>query len=85
MKRSIPYDTYHQKRLEDPEYAKAYLEASLEAYHEDGDREVFLHALRNIAAVQGDAPKLHFLDSALESLGYRLSVEPIEEPVVPSH
>ena len=85
MKRSIPYNTYHQKRLEDPEYAKAYLEASLEAYHEDGDREMFLHALRDIAAVQGDVPKLDILDNVLESLGYRLSVEPVGKPIVPTH
>ena len=53
MKCSVPYNSYHRKKLENPEYAKAYLEASLEAYQEDGDREAFLGALRDIADVRG--------------------------------
>jgi DNA-binding phage protein len=39
-------------RLANPEYAANYLKASLEATLEDGDRESFLLAVRNVAAAQ---------------------------------
>jgi len=39
--------------LKDPADAKAYLEAALEEYEKDGDKEAFLLALRDVAEARG--------------------------------
>ena len=39
--------------LKDPLEAKAYIEVALEDYEEDGNVEVFLMALRDVAEAQG--------------------------------
>ena len=44
--------------LKDPEEAHSYLEASLEAYEEDGDTAAFLLALQYVAKAQGGIGKL---------------------------
>ena len=42
-----------RERLSDPEYARVFLDVALEEYEEDGDTEVFLLALRDVAESQG--------------------------------
>jgi probable addiction module antidote protein len=54
----ISYDERKLERLKDAEYAKAYLNASLEAYREDGCHEALLLALRDIAEAQGGVPEI---------------------------
>lgn len=97
--------SYHQKlikALRDPEEAAAYLKVALEEYEKDGDTEVFLLALRNVAEARGGMselskktnlnrqslyrtlsgkgnPTLLTLDAVLHGLGFRLSIEPLEE------
>ena len=63
MKASIlKYTTsYHQKLIQslcDPEEAAAYLKVALEEYENEGDAEVFLLALRNVAEARGGMAKL---------------------------
>lgn len=58
MKNLITKNTadYHEHLIEslrDPEEAIAYLRVALEEYEQDGDSEVFLLALRNIAEARG--------------------------------
>lgn len=101
MNKSVSYDEVKLKRLKNRKYAKAYLKAALEAYREDGNREAFLSALRDITEAQGGVPaiakrinkpkqslykalsekgnpRLDTLDAILNSLGFRLSIEPID-------
>ncbi|GEM_PF-228966 len=54
MPRNRSYQTKLLEDLRDPEEAAAYLDAALE----EGDRELFLLALRNVAEVQGGLSKL---------------------------
>ena len=54
MPRSKSYQTKLLEDLRNPEEAAAYLDAALE----EGDRELFLLALRNVAQVQGGLSKL---------------------------
>lgn len=54
MKKSISYQEYLIKSLQDPEEAAGYLNAALEG----GDIEVFLTALRNVIEAQGGIKKL---------------------------
>jgi DNA-binding phage protein len=49
MTRSTPYQDILNKRLQDPEQAAAYLNAAIEA----DDVDLFLLALKNVAAAQG--------------------------------
>ena len=55
---SRPYQDYLLERLRDPAQAQAYLEVALEEFEEDGDREMFLLALRNVAEAQGGISEL---------------------------
>ncbi|NJL49967.1 MAG: transcriptional regulator [Leptolyngbyaceae cyanobacterium SM2_5_2] len=43
-------------RLKNPEYAALYLKTALEETLQDGDREAFLLALRNVAEAQAATP-----------------------------
>lgn len=63
MKELIEKNTadYHEHLIEslrDPEEAIAYLKVALEEYEQDGDREFFLIALRNVAEARGGISKL---------------------------
>ena len=52
---------YHEELIEslrDPIEAIGYLRVALEEFEKDGDKEVFLLALRNIAEAQGGVPIL---------------------------
>lgn len=63
MKKFVSYHDFKIKSLKDKEYACIYLEAALEAYREDGDREAFLIALRDIFEAQGNVPGFDFHES----------------------
>ncbi len=72
MKKKIP--TYHEdliKRLKDPRYAEAYLNATLE----DDDKKVFLLALRNVAEAQGGMAKFARLTKISREHIYRMLSE----------
>lgn len=52
---TMPVKDYHSDliiRLKNPEYAALYLKTALEETLQDGDREAFLLALRNVAEAQ---------------------------------
>ncbi len=49
---------YHLEQLKDAEDAKEYLDAALEAYEEDGNKEAFFTALRDVAESQEGLTKL---------------------------
>lgn len=96
--------SYHDELIEslkNPKEANLYLRIAMEEYQEDGDTEVLLVALRNIAEARGGigqlAKKTHLnrqnlyhilsdkgnptLDTfglILRSLGYKLSIQPVE-------
>ena len=57
-KASKPYKDFLMEYLQDPEEARAYLEVAIEEYEQDGDKEAFLLALRNVAEAQGGLGKL---------------------------
>ena len=58
MKKSVSYDEHKLERLADISFARGYLLASLDEYRKDGDREIFLLALRDIVRAQGGIPEL---------------------------
>lgn len=58
MKPSVPFEHYLIAKLEDPDYARVYLETALETYGKDRDADAFLSALRDIAVAQGGLGKL---------------------------
>ena len=49
---------YLGEKLKDPEYARGFLEASLQEYIEHGDREVFLGSIKYVTEVQGGVKHL---------------------------
>lgn len=54
MKRKTDeFREYHIEKLKNPKEARVYLEVALEAFEKDGDKEIFLKALRDVAEAQG--------------------------------
>ena len=47
-----------KERLQDPDYARDFLDASLEEYERDGNKEAFLRAVRYVAEAQGGLTNL---------------------------
>ncbi|NJP11535.1 MAG: hypothetical protein HC866_20385 [Leptolyngbyaceae cyanobacterium RU_5_1] len=68
MTRSVPFSTVLNDYLKDPEKAIAYLQSALE----EGDTELFLVTLRDVASAQGvlstPVPELPELPKLVESL-----------------
>lgn len=58
IKNTGSYDEFLLEQLKDPEEARAYLEASIEAYEEDGDTAALLLAMRDVAKARGGIRKL---------------------------
>jgi probable addiction module antidote protein len=58
LKNTRRYDEWLIQYLQDPKEAQAYLEASLEAYEEDGNTDALLLALGHVAKAQGGIGKL---------------------------
>ncbi len=58
LKRAISYHDHLIKALEKKTEATTYLKIALEEYEKDGNTEVFLLALRNVAEAQGGVAEL---------------------------
>ena len=58
MRKYRNYEEGLKERLADPAYAKEYLAVALEEYEEDGNIEVFLLAVQDVANAQGDLSQL---------------------------
>ena len=61
LKKSRPYEDGLIEDLKDPEMARAFLNASLEAYKEDGNETAYLRAVRYVTKAQGGIDKLYDL------------------------
>lgn len=54
MKRKFTqFRAYHIDKLMNAKTARVYLEVALEEFEKDGDKEIFLKALRDVAEAQG--------------------------------
>ena len=53
-----PWKGYMLETLKDPHAVQEYLEAAVEAYEQDSDRQAFLLALRMVAEAQGGISEL---------------------------
>ncbi len=58
LKNTISYHEELIESLKNPKEANLYLNIAMEEYHEDGDSEALLVALRNIAEAKGGMSKL---------------------------
>ena len=58
LKHTTSYEESLFERLQDPELARAYLEAAFEAYEKDRDTECLLLAMRDVAEAQGGIGEL---------------------------
>lgn len=75
LKCSANFRDYLLKDLAEPEFAKHYLEISVENYEKDGDIEILLQAIRDVVQAQGGIEKLaastngnsQYLSDALDS------------------
>ena len=61
LKKSRPYEDGLIEDLKDPEMARAFLNASLEAYKEDGNEAAYLRAILYVTEAQGGIDKLYDL------------------------
>jgi len=61
LKNTSDYTENLIKRLQDPDYAREFLNASLEAYKEDGNEAAYLRAIRYVTEAQGGIDKLYDL------------------------
>ena len=61
LKNTSDYTENLIKRLKDPDYAREFLNASLEAYKEDGNETAYLRAVRYVTKAQGGIDKLYDL------------------------
>ena len=55
---TTPYKDYLLKDLAQPEFAKGYLETALQDFDKDGNIEILLLVMRDIAEAQGGIEKL---------------------------
>ena len=58
MKKSTNFDDYVADKLNNPEYAAAYLEVALEEYEKDHNLEALMLILRDLAKVKAGVTKL---------------------------
>ncbi len=58
MKKSTNFDDYVAEKLNNPEYAAAYLEVALEEYEKDHNLEALMLILRDLAKVKAGVTKL---------------------------
>ncbi|MDO8520228.1 MAG: putative addiction module antidote protein [Deltaproteobacteria bacterium] len=52
-KKTLKFREYHLEKLKNRKEAQVYLEVALEEFEKDGDKEIFLKALRDVAEAQG--------------------------------
>lgn len=55
---TTPFKDYLLKDLAQPEFAKGYLEAALQDFDKDGNIEILLLAMRDVAEAQGGIERL---------------------------
>ena len=55
---TIPFKDFLLKDLAEPEFAKGYLETALQDFYVDGNLEVMLLVIKNIAQAQGGTENL---------------------------
>ena len=55
---TIPFKDYLLKDLAEPEFAKGYLETALQDFYVDGNLEIMLLVIKNIAQAQGGIEEL---------------------------
>ena len=53
-----PFEETLKERLSDPQYAREFLDVSLEEYEKDHNKEALLRAIRYVAEAQGGLSKL---------------------------
>ena len=73
---TIPFKDYLLKDLAQPEFAKGYLEAALQDFDKDGNIEILLLAMKDIAEAQGGIEELvTWTNLSPETLTYLLNTE----------
>ena len=73
---TIPFKDYLLKDLAQPEFAKGYLEAALQDFDKDGNIEILLLAMKDIAEAQGGIEELvTWINLSPQDLIYLLNTE----------
>jgi DNA-binding phage protein len=90
LDRTDSYEDLLIESLRDREYAKAYLQMALDEYQENGNVDVLMLSLRDVAKAQGSLeelaksikikqknPQLKKLGTILKNMGFHRSAAPI--------
>ena len=73
---TTPFKDYLLKDLAQPEFAKGYLEAALQDFDKDGNIEILLLAMKDIAEAQGGIEELAtWTNLSPQTLTYLLNTE----------
>ena len=73
---TIPFKDFLLKDLAEPEFAKGYLETALQDFYVDGNLEVMLLVIKNIAQAQGGTENLKkWTRLSTHALTYLLNTE----------
>ena len=73
---TTPFKDYLLKDLAQPEFAKGYLEAALQDFDKDGNIEILLLAMKDIAEAQGGIEELvPWTNLSPQTLTYLLNTE----------
>lgn len=73
---TTPFKDYLLKDLAQPEFAKGYLEAALQDFDKDGNIEILLLAMKDIAEAQGGIEELGaWTNLSPQTLTYLLNTE----------
>ena len=73
---TIPFSDYLLKDLAQPEFARGYLEAALQDFDKDGNIEILLLAMKDIAEAQGGIEELvRWANLSPQTLTYLLNTE----------
>ena len=73
---TIPFKDYLLKDLAQPEFAKGYLEAAIRDFDKDGNIEILLLAMKDIAEAQGGIEELvRWTNLSPQALTYLLNTE----------
>ncbi|MDE0087940.1 MAG: transcriptional regulator [Candidatus Poribacteria bacterium] len=71
------FKDYLIKDLAEPEFAKGYLEAAIQDFDKDGDIEMLLISMRDVAEAQGGIERLvPWTNLSPQSLTYLLNAKP---------
>lgn len=73
---TIPFKDYLLKDLAQPEFAKGYLEAAIQDFDKDGNIEILLLSMKDIAEAQGGIEELvAWTNLSPQTLTYLLNTE----------